>query len=50
MRRGLVDEGGSVRAIVPLYDTEIRGVPILKKLGDAMFAEPVEAALPGARS
>jgi len=29
---------GSVRAIVPLYDTEIRGVPMLKKLGDAMFA------------
>jgi arsenite-transporting ATPase len=29
---------GSVRAIVPLYETEIRGVPMLKRLGDAMFA------------
>jgi arsenite/tail-anchored protein-transporting ATPase len=29
---------GSVRAIIPLYETEIRGVPMLKRLGDAMFA------------
>ena len=29
---------GSVRAVVPLYETEIRGVPMLKRLGDAMFA------------
>ena len=29
---------GSVRAIVPLYETEIRGIPMLKRLGDAMFA------------
>ncbi|HSP33923.1 MAG TPA: ArsA family ATPase, partial [Thermoanaerobaculia bacterium] len=29
---------GNVRAIVPLYETEIRGVPMLKRLGDAMFA------------
>ncbi len=29
---------GAVRAIVPLYETEIRGVPMLKRLGDAMFA------------
>jgi arsenite-transporting ATPase len=29
---------GGVRAIVPLYETEIRGVPMLKRLGDAMFA------------
>jgi arsenite-transporting ATPase len=29
---------GSVRAILPLYETEIRGVPMLKRLGDAMFA------------
>jgi arsenite-transporting ATPase len=28
---------GSVRAIVPLFETEIRGVPMLKRLGDAMF-------------
>jgi arsenite/tail-anchored protein-transporting ATPase len=41
---------GSVRAIVPLYETEIRGVPMLKRLGDAMFAEPVEAVLSGSRS
>jgi arsenite-transporting ATPase len=29
---------GSVRAILPLYETEIRGIPMLKRLGDAMFA------------
>lgn len=29
---------GNVRAIVPLYDNEIRGVPMLKRLGEAMFA------------
>ena len=29
---------GSVRAIIPLYENEIRGVPMLKRLGDAMFA------------
>ena len=29
---------GSVRAIVPPYETEIRGIPMLKRLGDAMFA------------
>ena len=28
---------GSVRAIVPLFETEIRGLPMLKRLGDAMF-------------
>ncbi len=29
---------GSVRSIVPLFETEIRGVPMLKRLGDAVFA------------
>jgi arsenite-transporting ATPase len=29
---------GSVRAIVPLYETEIRGVPMLRRLGDSTFA------------
>ena len=29
---------GNVRSIVPLFETEIRGVPMLKRLGDAMFA------------
>jgi len=29
---------GNVRAIVPLFETEIRGVPMLKRLGDATFA------------
>jgi arsenite/tail-anchored protein-transporting ATPase len=29
---------GNVRAIVPLYETEIRGVPMLERLGAAMFA------------
>jgi arsenite-transporting ATPase len=28
---------GAVRAIVPLFDTEIRGVPMLERLADAMF-------------
>ncbi len=28
---------GNVRAVVPLFDTEIRGVDMLGKLGDAMF-------------
>jgi arsenite-transporting ATPase len=36
---------GQVRAIVPLFDTEIRGVPMLKRLVDAMFASPY--GLPG---
>ena len=29
---------GNVRSIVPLFETEIRGVPMLKRLGEAMFA------------
>ena len=28
----------SVRAIVPLFETEIRGVPMLQRLCDAIFA------------
>jgi hypothetical protein len=35
----------SVRAIVPLFETEVRGVPMLQRLCDAMFAgdQPVTA-------
>jgi arsenite-transporting ATPase len=29
---------GSVRAIVPLFETEVRGVPMLQRLCDAIFA------------
>jgi arsenite-transporting ATPase len=29
--------GGQVRAILPLYETEIRGVPMLKRMADALF-------------
>ncbi len=29
---------GSVRSVVPLFETEIRGVPMLKRLGEAVFA------------
>jgi len=29
---------GSVRAIVPLFEGEIRGLPMLERLGDAVFA------------
>ncbi len=29
---------GAVRAIVPLFETEIRGLPMLRRLSDAMFA------------
>jgi arsenite-transporting ATPase len=30
--------GGNVRAIVPLFEAEIRGLPMLKRLADAVFA------------
>ncbi len=30
---------GAVRAVVPLFETEIRGTPMLQRLGDAMFSE-----------
>ena len=39
---------GSVRAIVPLFETEIRGVPMLKRLCDAIFATAGQPAAPGA--
>lgn len=29
---------GQVRAVLPLYDSDIRGVPMLRKAGDALFA------------
>src|ERR1019366_672721 len=29
---------GSVRALVPLFDTEVRGVPLLQRLCDAIYA------------
>jgi len=29
---------GSVRAVVPLFETEIRGLPMLRRLGEAVFA------------
>jgi arsenite-transporting ATPase len=32
--------GDGVRAIVPLFETEVRGVPMLERLCDAMFAAP----------
>jgi arsenite-transporting ATPase len=35
---------GAVRAIVPLFETEVRGVPMLERLADAMFdMEKMEA-------
>jgi hypothetical protein len=40
----------SVRAIVPLFETEIRGVPMLQRLCDAMFAaDGAQAAAAGPR-
>jgi anion-transporting ArsA/GET3 family ATPase len=41
---------GSVRAIVPLFETEIRGVPMLKRLCDAIFAADGAKAAPDAGS
>ena len=35
---------GSVRAIVPLFETEVRGVPMLQRLCDAIFG--AEGAMP----
>jgi hypothetical protein len=29
---------GNVRAVVPLFETEVRGVPMLQRLCDAIFA------------
>jgi arsenite-transporting ATPase len=28
---------GEVRAVVPLFETEVRGVPMLQRLGEALF-------------
>ena len=33
--------GNSVRAIVPLFDQEVRGIEMLRRAGKALFAEPV---------
>jgi arsenite/tail-anchored protein-transporting ATPase len=41
--------GDSVRAIVPLFETEVRGVPMLQRLCDAIFAAD-GAKLPPAES
>lgn len=35
---------GSVRAVVPLFDQEVRGLAMLKEAGQALFAEPGSAA------
>jgi arsenite-transporting ATPase len=42
----------SVRAIVPLFETEVRGVPMVQRLCDAMFAaeEPTVASSASIRS
>ena len=44
---------GSVRAIVPLFETEVRGVPMLQRLCDAIFAadgaKPAPADAAGGR-
>jgi hypothetical protein len=29
---------GMVRALLPLYETEVRGTSSLKRMGDALFA------------
>jgi arsenite-transporting ATPase len=39
--------GDNVRAIVPLFETEVRGVPMLERLCDAIFA--ADGAKPAAR-
>src|SRR4030065_183497 len=45
---------GSVRAVVPLFETEVRGLPMLQRLCDAIFAadgaKPAPVAGPAARS
>jgi arsenite-transporting ATPase len=43
MQRGYLDEiwrtfDGQVRALVPLFESEVRGVDMLRRLADAMFA------------
>jgi arsenite-transporting ATPase len=39
--------GDNVRAIVPLFETEIRGVPMLQRLCDAIFAADGVRPAPG---
>lgn len=39
---------GSVRATVPLFETEVRARPMLQRLRDAMFAADELASAPGA--
>ncbi len=34
---------GLLRAVVPLYETEVRGVETLRRTADSLFAEPVKA-------
>ena len=34
---------GQVRAVVPLFETEVHGVPMLRRLSDAVFGAPVAA-------
>ena len=31
---------GHVRAVVPLFDQEVRGIPMLRQAAAALFAEP----------
>jgi hypothetical protein len=39
---------GAVRAIVPLFETEVRGVPMLQRLCDAIFAADGAGPAPAA--
>jgi hypothetical protein len=46
MQQHLQTIDDSVRAIVPLFETEVRGVPMLQRLSAAMFAADGAAATP----
>lgn len=37
----------SVRAVVPLFETEVRGVPMLQRLCDAIYAADGAKPAPG---
>jgi len=39
---------GSVRAVVPLFETEVRGLPMLQRLCDAIYAADGAKPAPGA--
>ena len=41
---------GSVRAIVPLFETEVRGVTMLQRLCDAIYAGDGTKSAPGGRA